>query len=103
MDASMQKVLITGGAGFIGSHLADELLAHGYAVRVLDVLTPQVHCGAGRPHYLDARVELHEGDVRDREAVARALEGVDAVVHFAARVGVGQSMYEIAGYTDVNS
>ena len=96
-------ILITGGAGFIGSHLADELLAHGYRVRVLDDLTPQVHGKEGRPEYLDAEVELHVGDVRDREAVARALEGVDAVVHFAARVGVGQSMYELAGYTDVNS
>jgi dTDP-L-rhamnose 4-epimerase len=96
-------VLITGGAGFIGSHLADELLAHGYAVRVLDDLTPQVHGEGGRPAYLSAEVALHEGDVRNSDAVARALEGVDAVVHLAARVGVGQSMYEIAGYIGVNS
>src|SRR5438067_3370759 len=96
-------ILITGGAGFIGSHLADELLAHGYSVRVLDNLTPQVHGGDGRPAYLDPSVELVEGDVRDPDAVARALEGVDAVVHLAARVGVGQSMYEITGYADANS
>jgi dTDP-L-rhamnose 4-epimerase len=98
-----RTVLITGGAGFIGSHLSDELLAPGYGVRVLDNLTRQVHPDGRRPSYLEADVELVEGDVRDAEAVARALEGVDAVVHLAARVGVGQSMYEIAGYTDVNS
>jgi len=90
-------ILITGGAGFIGSHLADELLAHGYAVRVLDDLTPQVHAEGGRPEYLDTEVELQVGDVRDPDAVARAVEDVEAVVHLAARVGVGQSMYEAAG------
>jgi dTDP-L-rhamnose 4-epimerase len=98
-----KSVLITGGAGFIGSHLADELLAHGYSVRVLDNLIAQVHGQTRRPDYLDPHVELHEGDVRDPEAVARALDGVDAVVHLAARVGVGQSMYAPADYTDVNS
>jgi dTDP-L-rhamnose 4-epimerase len=96
-------ILITGGAGFIGSHLADELLAHGYRVRVLDDLTPQVHGGAERPEGLSAEVELIVGDVRDPDAVARAVGGVDAVVHLAARVGVGQSMYELAEYTAVNS
>jgi dTDP-L-rhamnose 4-epimerase len=98
-----KRILITGGAGFIGSHLADELLAHGYEVRLLDNLTPQVHDTEGPPDYLSADSELIEGDVRDAEAVGRALEGVDAVVHLAARVGVGQSMYELTGYTDVNS
>jgi dTDP-L-rhamnose 4-epimerase len=97
-------VLITGGAGFVGSHLADELLEHGYRVRVLDALDAQVHGDAPeRPAYLDADVELVRGDVRDRDAVARALQGVDAVFHFAAAVGVGQSMYEIERYTDVNN
>ncbi|MGZ8717209.1 MAG: NAD-dependent epimerase/dehydratase family protein [Gaiellaceae bacterium] len=96
-------VLITGGAGFIGSHLADELLSGGYRVRALDNLTPQVHAGAARPDYLAADVELEVGDVRDAVAVRRALDGVDSVVHLAARVGVGQSMYEIAEYTSVNS
>jgi dTDP-L-rhamnose 4-epimerase len=97
------KVLITGGAGFIGSHLADELLRCGYEVRVLDNLLPQVH-GAERrrPPYLDKNVELVVGDVRDRGAVERALSGVEVVYHFAARVGVGQSMYEMAEYTSVN-
>ncbi|MBP7147066.1 MAG: NAD-dependent epimerase/dehydratase family protein [Acidobacteria bacterium] len=98
------RILITGGAGFIGSHLADELLAHGHAVRALDTLDAQVHGpGARRPEYLSTEVELLVGDVRDPAAVERALDGVDAVFHFAARVGVGQSMYEIASYTGVNS
>jgi dTDP-L-rhamnose 4-epimerase len=97
------KVLITGGAGFIGSHLADGLLADGHEVRALDNLDGQVHPGGERPGYLDAEVELHAGDVRDRDAVRRALDGVDAVVHFAAAVGVGQSMYEVERYTSVNA
>ena len=104
MSASLGKVLITGGAGFVGSHLADELLLHGYRVRVLDNLDPQVH-GPERewPDYLDADVECMRGDVRDADAVRNALRGVDAVFHFAAAVGVGQSMYEIEHYTDVNN
>jgi dTDP-L-rhamnose 4-epimerase len=98
------RILITGGAGFIGSHLADELLVHGYSVRALDDLSEQVHGpGASRPGYLSPEVELVEGDVRDPEAVRRALQGVDAVFHLAARVGVGQSMYEIERYTSVNN
>jgi dTDP-L-rhamnose 4-epimerase len=96
--------LITGGAGFIGSHLADELLVHGYRVRALDCLSEQVHGpGTPRPGYLSPEVELVEGDVRDAAAVRKALDGVDAVFHFAACVGVGQSMYEIARYTGVNN
>ena len=101
----MQKtVLITGGAGFIGSHCADLLLRHGWRVRALDNLDPQIHGGERRPPgYLDGRVELVVGDIRSRRAVRRALDDVDAVLHLAARVGVGQSMYEMADYTDVNS
>ena len=99
-----QTILITGGAGFIGSHLADELLRSGYNVRVLDNLDSQVHGEARRrPDYLDRSVELIIGDVRDEATVERALDGVDAVYHFAAAVGVGQSMYEIARYTSVNN
>src|SRR5919107_206127 len=97
------KVLITGGAGFIGSHLADRLLAEGHEVRALDNLDPQVHAGGERPGYLDGSVELQVGDVRDHDAVRPALDGVDAVVHFAAAVGVGQSMYEIERYTSINA
>ena len=96
-------VLITGGAGFIGSHVADELLSRGHTVRALDNLTPQVHESGARPDYLAAEVELQVGDVRDAAAVRRALRGIDAVVHLAARVGVGQSMYEIVEYTASNS
>ncbi len=97
------RVLVTGGAGFIGSHLADRLLAAGHDVRALDNLEPQVHPDGARPDYLDTAVELQVGDVRDHDAVSRALDGVDAVVHFAAMVGVGQSMYEIERYTSVNA
>jgi dTDP-L-rhamnose 4-epimerase len=97
------RVLITGGAGFIGSHLADRLLADGHTVRALDNLDRQVHPDGERPDYLDEAVDLQVGDVRDHEAVARAVEDVDAVFHFAAAVGVGQSMYEIERYTSVNS
>jgi dTDP-L-rhamnose 4-epimerase len=101
---SIRRVLITGGAGFIGSHLADELLAHGYQVRALDNLTPQVHGDARRrPSYLANDVELQVGDVRDRSDVKKALDGVDAVFHFAAAVGVGQSMYDVEHYTSVNN
>jgi dTDP-L-rhamnose 4-epimerase len=99
-----RQVLITGGAGFIGSHLARELLAAGYRVRVLDNLSPQVHGKlTGRPDYLEADAELIVGDVRDADTVRQALKNVDAVYHFAAAVGVGQSMYEIAHYTSVNN
>src|SRR4051812_6108161 len=98
-----ETILITGGAGFIGSHLTDELLRCGWQVRALDNLEPQVHETGERPAYLDADVELVVGDVRDADCVSRALDGVDAVVHLAARVGVGQSMYDIAEYVSVNT
>jgi dTDP-L-rhamnose 4-epimerase len=99
-----KKILITGGAGFIGSHLADELLSQDHEVRVLDNLCEQVHGrGCQRPSYLDPQVELISGDVRNQDTLRKALQGVDAVYHFAARVGVGQSMYEVAEYTSVNN
>src|SRR5436305_4246392 len=98
-----KRVLITGGAGFIGSHVTDLLLASGYSVRILDCLTPQVHGLSGNaPAYLNRDAELIIGDVRDANAVARALEEVDAVLHLAAFVGVGQSMYDMVSYIQVN-
>lgn len=97
-------VLITGGAGFIGSHVATELLKAGYHVRVLDSLVTQVHGDAPiRPNYLQKDAEFVLGDVRNPEAVDDALAGVDAVYHFVALVGVGQSMYQMAEYTSVNN
>lgn len=98
----MSRVLITGGAGFIGSHVGDLLLSHGHVVRVLDSLCAQVHGGGKRPSYLSRDIELIIGDVRNPTAVQTALRGVDAVIHLAAAVGVGQSMYEIASYTATN-
>ena len=86
----MERVLVTGGAGFIGSHVADLLLSRGYSVRLLDSLSPQVHPEEARPIYLSSDAELIVGDVRDKEVLERALFGVDAVVHLAAAVGVGQ-------------
>ena len=97
-----KQILITGGAGFVGSHLADGLLAAGHSVRVLDDLTPQVH-GDGQPDYLSPDVELVVGDVRDPNRLREVLRGVDVVYHFAATVGVGQSMYEISRYMSVNT
>jgi dTDP-L-rhamnose 4-epimerase len=99
-----KHILITGGAGFIGSHLADCLLATGHQVRALDNLSPQVHeADTRRPDYLDPDIELVVGDIRDPAVVRRALQGVEVVYHLAAAVGVGQSMYEIARYTEVNN
>ena len=99
-----KKLLITGGAGFIGSHLCDTFIGEGHFVRVLDNLSEQVHGeNCSRPAYLHPDVELIKGDVRDKEAVKKALKGVDQVFHLAASVGVGQSMYQIARYTDVNN
>lgn len=97
----MARILVTGGAGFIGSHLVDALLERGHEVRVLDAMVAQVHHGA--PPSLPASVEFIQGDVRDRVLVDRALEGVEVVFHQAAEVGVGQSMYEIQRYVAGNT
>ncbi len=96
------KVLITGGAGFIGRHLSRELLKRGYEVRVLDALIEQVHPDGAPPADLPKEAELIRGDVRDGEVVALALRGASHVVHLAAEVGVGQSMYEVERYTSTN-
>jgi len=94
-------VLVTGGAGFIGSFLVDHLIGQGRSVRIFDNLEAQVHRGK-KPRYLHPKAEFIKGDVRDYEHFAKALENVDVVYHLAARVGVGQSNYEIKHYTDVN-
>ncbi len=98
----MEHVLITGGAGFIGRFVADELLRRGHRVRVLDSLIEQVHGATDGSTMLNRDAELVRGDVRDKAAVAAALKGVDSVVHLAAEVGVGQSMYEVERYTSTN-
>jgi len=96
----MTRVLVTGGCGFIGRYVTRELLEHGYAVRLLDSFVQQVHADASPD--VPAGAELFIGDVRDAEIVAAALKDVDAVVHLAAEVGVGQSQYEIARYVGGN-
>ena len=97
------NILVTGGAGFIGSHLVDALIAQGHRVRVLDALVPQVHGVLDEPpDYLNKAAEFVRGDVCDAEAVAQALEGIEVVYHEAAEVGVGQSMYEIRRYVRAN-
>ena len=104
ISLTMKKILITGGAGFIGSHLCDALIEKGHSVKVLDNLSEQVHgADCARPSYLHPDVELIKGDVLDKQAVKNALKDADRVYHFAANVGVGQSMYEIARYTRVNN
>jgi dTDP-L-rhamnose 4-epimerase len=100
----MTKILVTGGAGFIGSHIVDNLLERGYSVRIFDNLSPQVHShGQEKPGYLNPEAEFVMGDIRDKEALGRALQGVRAIFHKAAVVGVGQSMYEIARYIEHNA
>ena len=95
------NVLVTGGAGFIGSHLVDALVGQGHKVRILDSLVEQVHQD-GPPAHLNSSAEFLQGDVCDAAAVAKALDGIDVVYHEAAEVGVGQSMYEIVRYVKAN-
>jgi dTDP-L-rhamnose 4-epimerase len=98
----IKKVLVTGGAGFIGSHLVDALIERGHSVRVLDALVDQVHQNQ-RSEHLDPRAEFLHGDVCDGELLRRALEDVQIVFHQAAEVGVGQSMYEPLRYMRANT
>lgn len=97
------KILVTGGAGFIGSHLVDALIQKGHEVRVLDALVPQVHGETTRPQHLHPDAEFLQGDICDAALVEAALEDVEAVFHQAAEVGVGQSMYQITRYVDANT
>lgn len=98
------KILVTGGAGFIGSHLISQLLNLGYSIRVLDALIEQVHGTNGsRELNWPANVEFIKGDVRDMDTWRTALAGCDVVYHLAAEVGVGQSMYDIVRYMSANT
>jgi dTDP-L-rhamnose 4-epimerase len=99
-----ERVLITGGAGFVGSHLADALAGVGHEVTIFDNLEPQVHGpDCRRPAYLDPALHLERGDVRDLDRLAPLVHQADVVFHLAAMVGVGQSMYQVRRYTDVNA
>ncbi len=98
-----KQVLVTGGAGFIGSHLVDRLVELGHRVRILDSLDPQVHRGGEVPAYLNPSAEFIKGDVRDPDVVRKAIRGVEVIFHEAAAVGVGQSQYRIRHYVDVNT
>lgn len=98
-----KKILVTGGAGFIGSFLVDRLVELGHQVTLFDNLDPQVHPNQMPPAYLNARACLVQGDVRDYEALRCVLAGQQVVFHLAGAVGVGQSQYEIKRYVDVNT
>ena len=98
-----KKVLVTGGAGFIGSHTVDALIERGDTVRVFDNLNVQVHgASAEKPLFLHKDAEFIQGDVRDRDSLRKAMEGIDVIIHDAAEVGVGQSMYSIDQYISTN-
>ncbi len=97
------RVLITGGAGFIGSHLVDFLLAKNYEIVVYDVLEPQVHGMNDRPpNYLAKNITFLKNDIRNKDILSESLKDIDAIIHLASMVGVGQSMYQIDKYVDVN-
>lgn len=103
----MQNILITGGAGFIGSNIALRLIAKGYGVTILDNLSPQIHGDdpdTTSPLYnsIKGKVRFINGTVTSREDWLTALDGAEAVIHLAAETGTGQSMYEIRKYTDIN-
>jgi dTDP-L-rhamnose 4-epimerase len=99
----MNKILVTGGAGFIGSFIVDMLVEQGNEVLIYDNLDPQVHPKGKRPLYLNQSAKFIRGDVQDYERFAKALKGIEQIYHLAAKVGVGQSMYEISDYVEVNT
>lgn len=104
MKKGIERILVTGGAGFIGSHTVDLLVDSSYDVIILDNLNAQVHGEKRiRPDYLNSNTKFVEGDVRDRKLMTDLLVDVDAVFHLAAVVGVGQSMYQILRYVDTNT
>lgn len=100
--AKGQSVLVTGGAGFIGSHTVDLLVEKGYEVNILDNLEPQVHQGK-KPDYLNEKTKFIRGDIRDRELLKQLIKDVHGIIHLASAVGVGQSMYQIEKYVEYNT
>lgn len=97
------KILITGGAGFIGSHTANQLIQEGHEVTIFDSLLPQVHASSSQfPKNLHPSIQKIKGDIRDYASLAKAVDGQEVVYHFASLTGVGQSMYQIKDYIDVN-
>jgi dTDP-L-rhamnose 4-epimerase len=100
---AIRDILVTGGAGYIGSHLVDALVGRDYRVTVLDNLEPQVHRSGTWPSYANPKAKYVEGDVRDRSVFEPLVLRSQAVVHFGAAVSVGQSMYQVDRYVDVNT
>lgn len=101
----MKNILVTGGAGFIGSHLCPTLASAGFKVTILDNLSPQIHgTTQTQPYWIEeAGIKLIHGSITDRQTVSAALSDVDGIIHLAAETGTGQSMYEIEKYNEVNT
>lgn len=103
MGKGLKKVLITGGAGFIGSNLAKLLISQGYEITILDNFLPQIHGGVNELNDdIRGKVKLIVGDVSDKEVLYSALHGQTAIIHYAAETGTGQSMYAVSHYSNVN-
>ena len=98
-----KNILVTGGMGFVGSYLVDKLIQRGHRVRIFDNLDPQVHPNRELPDYANPHAEFIQADIRDYDALKKALHGIEIIFHKAAAVGVGQSQYEIKKYVDVNT
>jgi dTDP-L-rhamnose 4-epimerase len=102
VQTAPMRVVVLGGAGFIGGHLVDALLEQRHQVRIVDNLDPQVHPSGLPPAYLNSRAEFFQHDIRDIDALKQGLHGAEAIFYLAGAVGVGDSMYRIRHYTDVN-